>query len=92
MRNPAQIQDPWREMLRKSFSPQQWFVSDDRPEPEDDDTFSQGEERKMYVYRQLEQGLWSVGFYTPDREWVPESDHTTREGAAKRVRWLHGGS
>ncbi len=46
----------------------------------------------MYVYQILELGLWDVGFYTPDGEWVSESDHTDRDEAAKRVAWLNGGS
>jgi hypothetical protein len=34
----------------------------------------------------------TVGFYKPDGEWVPESDHVTDEQAADRVRWLNGGN
>lgn len=46
----------------------------------------------MYVYIQSEPGLWTVGFYRPDGQWIPESDHTTAERAAARVAWLNGGN
>ena len=35
--------------------------------------------------------LWTVGFYTPDGDFNPESDHATSESAAKRVHYLNGG-
>lgn len=41
----------------------------------------------MYVYIQSQPGLWTVGFYSPDGEWNPESDHTSSEKAAE----LNGG-
>lgn len=52
-----------------------------------------------YVYVQSERpsdsngyhGLWSVGFFTPGGEWVPESDHASSEHAARRVHYLNGG-
>lgn len=43
-----------------------------------------------YVYIQSEPRLFTVGFYAPDGNWEPESDHPTREGAAERVAWLNG--
>lgn len=46
----------------------------------------------MYVYIRSEPGLWTVGFYSPNGEWHPESDHSDREEAAKRVAWLNGTS
>ena len=45
----------------------------------------------MYVYIKSEPYLWTVGFYTPDGEWIAESDYDCREDAAKRVHWLNGG-
>lgn len=39
----------------------------------------------------LEHNLYTVGFYTPSGKWEPESDHATREEAAKRVAYLNGG-
>jgi hypothetical protein len=49
----------------------------------------------MYVYIQSEKhefgGLWTVGFYKPDGEWMPESDHTDLNEAVERVHWLNGG-
>ncbi len=46
----------------------------------------------MYVYIKSESGLWTAGFYKPNGEWAPESDHTSPEEAAQRVNWLNGGS
>lgn len=43
-----------------------------------------------YVYIQSEPRLFTVGFYTPDGHWEPESDHPTRDKAAERVAWLNG--
>jgi len=45
----------------------------------------------MYVYIRSEPQLWTVGFYTPDGEWIAESDHGCSEDAAERVHWLNGG-
>ncbi len=36
--------------------------------------------------------LWTVGFYSPDGKWHPESDHDTPESAAERVHYLNGGN
>lgn len=44
-----------------------------------------------WVYRKTEPGLWTVGFYSPDGEWHPESDHASAEKAAERVHYLNGG-
>ena len=44
----------------------------------------------MYVYKQTERTLWTVGFYMPDGRWEPESDHDSPEEAAKRVHYLNG--
>jgi hypothetical protein len=46
----------------------------------------------MYVYLSSEPNLWTVGFYKPSGEWMPESDHATKEEAAERVRYLNGGN
>ena len=46
----------------------------------------------MYVYIESEHGLWTVGFYTPDGTWNPESNHDTQDSAAKRVHYLNGGN
>jgi hypothetical protein len=43
-----------------------------------------------YAYLQSEPGLWTVGFYTPQGKWEPESDLDSRETAAERVAWLNG--
>lgn len=87
-------QQQWRKMMSRSFSPAQWFVTDERPEPnggDDSPLATQELIRKMYVYRRTESGLWTVGYYDPRGEWHPESDWKTPEEAAARVRWLHGG-
>jgi hypothetical protein len=44
----------------------------------------------MYVYIKSQPGLWTVGFYDPQGEWIAESDHETTESAAERVHWLNG--
>jgi len=45
----------------------------------------------MYIYKQSEPQLYTVGFYSPDdNKWHPESDHSSSEEAAKRVAWLNG--
>lgn len=47
----------------------------------------------MWVYvRSKHERLWTVGFYAPDGEWHPESDHHSEETAAERVHYLNGGS
>ncbi len=46
----------------------------------------------MYVYWRSEPNLWTVGYYTPSGERVPESDHSSKEEAAARVHWLNGGN
>lgn len=43
-----------------------------------------------YVYIKSEPGLWTVGFYSPNSEWYPESDHDSTEEAAQRVAYLNG--
>jgi hypothetical protein len=53
------------------------------------------EENEMdqsYVYIQTESNLFTVGFYDPSEKWHPESDHETKEEAAKRVHYLNGGN
>ena len=45
----------------------------------------------MYVYLHSEAKLWTVGFYKPDGEWMPEGDYDTPEEAATRVNYLNGG-
>lgn len=43
-----------------------------------------------YVYIRSEPRLWTVGFYDPSGRFIPESDHDSREEAAKRTAWLNG--
>ena len=38
----------------------------------------------------LTESLWTVGFYDNNSKWNPESDHGTKEEAAKRVAYLNG--
>jgi hypothetical protein len=53
----------------------------------------------MYVYvffpnnlcRATSEAIFVVGFYNPKGEWVPESDHESKEAAAERVHYLNGG-
>lgn len=44
----------------------------------------------MYVYKQSEPQLWTVGTYVGEK-FEPESDHDSVEEAAERVRYLNGG-
>ncbi|WP_167553110.1 hypothetical protein [Evansella clarkii] len=44
-----------------------------------------------WVYINSEPGLYTVGFYDPEGQWNPESDHGSREKAAERVHYLNGG-
>lgn len=45
-----------------------------------------------WLYKQTEAQIWTVGHYTPDGAWEPESDHVSPEEAAARVHYLNGGS
>ena len=45
-----------------------------------------------WLYIQSEPRCFTVGFYAPDGEWMPESDHSTRTEAAERVHYLNGGN
>lgn len=45
----------------------------------------------MFVYVRSEPNLWTVGHYSPDGKWYPESDHGSPDAAAERVHWLNGG-
>lgn len=46
----------------------------------------------MWVFRKAEPQLWTVGFYSPDGVWHPESDWSTKEEAVLRVHYPNGGS
>ncbi len=47
--------------------------------------------RKISEGNYFEHSLWTVGFYSPDGKWEPESDHSTPDEAAARVAYLNGG-
>jgi len=44
-----------------------------------------------WVFIMSEPQLYTVGFYSPDGKWNPESDHATKQEAAERVNYLNGG-
>lgn len=44
-----------------------------------------------WVYQQSEPTLWTVGYYSPNGKWHPETDHGSKKEAAQRVHWLNGG-
>jgi hypothetical protein len=44
----------------------------------------------MHTYIEIDSGLFTVGHYSPAGEFEPESDHTSREAAGKRVNYLNG--
>lgn len=47
----------------------------------------------MYVYKQSEQGLFTVGYYEPGSgRWIAERDYDQRTTAAAQCRYLNGGS
>ncbi len=47
----------------------------------------------MWVYIESEkQTVWTVGFYKPDGDWIPEGDHDSQQDAAARVHYLNGGN
>ena len=46
----------------------------------------------MYVYIRTDSSLFTVGFYDPDGKWHPDSDYSSRDDAAARVRFLNGGN
>jgi hypothetical protein len=46
----------------------------------------------MYVYIKSERNLWTVGHYSPNGEWIPQSDHNEETNAEKKVIQLNGGS
>ncbi len=43
-----------------------------------------------WVYIRSQPGLWTVGFYDPEGNWHPDSDHPSSEEAAQRCAWLNG--
>ena len=53
-----------------------------------------------YVYKESDRWqehgythiLYTVGYYDPSGQWIPESDHESKESAAKRVHYLNGGN
>lgn len=45
-----------------------------------------------WVYERTESSLWTVGHYSPDGRWHPDSDYNTPQKAAQRCHWLNGGS
>ncbi len=44
----------------------------------------------MYVYKQSERSLWTVGFFDPKGKWHAECDCDSSAEAAERVAWLNG--
>jgi hypothetical protein len=48
-----------------------------------------------YVYKETEHNSWgslyTVGYYDPQGNWHPESDHDSKADAAARVHYLNGG-
>lgn len=45
----------------------------------------------MYIYKQSEPNLWTVGFHRPDNKgWESESDHTSPGKAVNRMEVLNG--
>lgn len=45
-----------------------------------------------WVYLRSEPNVYTVGHYSPDGTWHPDSDYATSDAAADRVRLLNGGT
>lgn len=87
----------WDSLLARAWHPSQWFY-DHRPPPGKGASGSRGHGAAgrtctMWVYKLADKdGVYIVGYYTPDKEWVPESVHNSERDAATRVHWLNGGN
>jgi len=46
----------------------------------------------MWVYVRSEAHLYTVGFYDPTGDFITDSDHESKEEAAKQVAYLNGGA
>lgn len=49
----------------------------------------------MWVYREWKENgetRFTVGYFMPDKTWVPDSTWDTRDKAAARVNYLNGGN
>lgn len=44
----------------------------------------------LWIYRQTEPELYTVGHYSPDGKWQTDSDHGSKEEASDRVAFLNG--
>lgn len=75
----------WQQMMSQSFDPREWFDGRDWPDE------SQGEDTIMWVFKKLDSGRFEVGFYSPDKRWMPEGDYADKGEAAGRVHYLNGG-
>jgi hypothetical protein len=42
----------------------------------------------MYVYIQSEKTLWSVGFYDPSGNWIPEDEYQCRTCSIREIEAL----
>lgn len=45
----------------------------------------------MLVYRETGPDVWSIGFYTPDGEWHPQTNRDNRDDAEAHLHYLNGG-
>ena len=84
-------QQLWKEMIKKSFHPRQWYVKDDDIDEKFEAALPTSEETFMWVYQRIEAGCYTVGYYDPTGKWHTDSDHATSEEAAERVSYLNGG-
>lgn len=84
----ADLTELRRKEFGRSFDPREWYDQWD-----DADAGGVTENVIMWVYRpNKDTGMFDVGYFTPDREWVQESAHQDKTVAASRVHWLNGGS
>ena len=74
-------------VMAARFLPYEWWLSG-RARPEEYFT----EADIMWVYMEVDVGIWQVGFFSPSGQWFSDSDHGTKSEAAKRYRYLNGGN
>lgn len=78
------LEQTWEQMCARSFEPRDWFSF------EEEDSYTTYEVKIMWVYR-WNKTCYEVGYWTPDKEWVKDTECTTQDEAAQRVHYLNGG-
>lgn len=79
----------WQDMVRRSFSPEQWFEDGQAPQPLPQ-LLRDEVETIMWVYRKTEAG-YEVGFWDPNKQWNVDDIYSNKALAVQRVHYLNGG-